>query len=97
MADRGYATAVTRRHLRERGIKAVIPEKRDSIVARRRKGSKGGRLPVFDAHAYKGRNVVKQAFALAKQWRGLVTRYDKLAVVYRGAVILCAVLTWLKV
>ena len=56
----------------------------------------GGRPPAFDEEAYKGRNVVERAFALAKQWRGLATRYDKLAVVYRGAVVLCAVITWLK-
>lgn len=32
-----------------------------------------------------------------KQWRGLATRYDKLAVVYRGAVVVCALVTWLRV
>lgn len=96
LADRGYATGVIRSHLRERGIVTVIPEKRDSIAARKRKGSKGGRPPAFDEEAYKGRNVVERAFSLAKQWRGLATRYDKLAVVYRGAVVLCAVITWLK-
>ena len=96
LADRGYATNVIRNHLRERGIVTVIPEKRDSIAARKRKGSKGGRPPAFDEEAYKGRNVVERAFSLAKQWRGLATRYDKLAVVYRGAVVLCAVITWLK-
>ena len=97
LADRGYATTVIRRHLRERGIVAVIPEKRDSVAARQGKGSKGGRPPAFNAQAHQGRNVVERAFALAKQWRGLATRYDKLAVVYRGAVVLCAVITWLRV
>ncbi|QGU04821.1 hypothetical protein CETAM_07835 [Corynebacterium comes] len=66
-------------------------------MASQRKGSKGGRPPAFDAQAYKSRNVVERAFALAKQWRGLATRYDKLAVVYRGAVVLCAVISWLRV
>lgn len=97
LADRGYATGVIRSHLRERAIVAVIPEKRDSIAARKRKGSKGGRPPAFDEEAYKGRNVVERAFSLAKQWRGLATRYDKLAVVYRGAVVVCALVTWLRV
>ncbi len=40
--------------------------------------------------AYKGRNVVERHFNLAKQWRGLSTRYDKLAITYRAAYILCA-------
>ncbi|NHP18452.1 transposase, partial [Rhodococcus sp. IC4_135] len=35
-------------------------------------------------------------FALAKQWRALATRYDKLAITYRAAVTLCAILTWLR-
>ncbi|WP_438616701.1 hypothetical protein [Microbacterium karelineae] len=29
-----------------------------------------------------------------KQWRGLATRYDKLAVVFRAAVVLNAVIAW---
>lgn len=96
LADRGYASGVIRRQLRRRGIKAVIPEKRDSVAARKRRGSTGGRPPAFDAVAYRGRNVVERSFALAKQWRGLATRYDKLAVVYRGAAVLCAIITWLR-
>ncbi|WP_318247789.1 transposase [Corynebacterium gallinarum] len=84
LADRGYATTV---------IVVVILEARDSVAARQGKGSKGGRQPAFNAQAYQGHNVVKQTFASAKQWRGLDTRYDKLTVVYRGAVVLCAVIT----
>ncbi len=33
---------------------------------------------------YKGRNVIERSFNDHKQWRGLATRYDKLAVIYRG-------------
>ena len=80
--------------LRARGITAVIPEKSDQIAARRRKGSKGGRPPAFDADAYKDRNVVERSFALVKQWRGIATRYDKLAITYRAAAVLHACLTW---
>lgn len=39
IADRAYATGPVREHLRSRGIKAVIPEKKDSPAARPRKGS----------------------------------------------------------
>jgi transposase len=45
---------------------------------------------------YRGRNVVERRFNLLKQWRGLATRYDKLAIVYRSAVVLHAVVTWTK-
>ncbi|MCV7072343.1 transposase, partial [Mycobacterium rufum] len=35
-------------------------------------------------------------YALLKQWRGLATRYDKLAIVYRAAVVLSACITWAR-
>ena len=44
-----------------------------------------GRPVAFDAHDYKNRNVVERAFNHLKNWRGLATRYDKHALVYRGA------------
>ena len=84
-----------RRELRRRGIKAVIPEKSNQVTARKRRGTNGGRPPGFDPTTYKGRNVVERSFALAKQWRALATRYDKLAITYRAAVTLSAILTWL--
>lgn len=93
-ADKAYASGVNRRMLRDRGIHAVIPEKSDQIAARKRKGSKGGRPPGFDAEAYKDRNVVERSFALVKQWRGIATRYDKLAITYRAGAVLHAALTW---
>lgn len=94
LADRAYATGVIRTELRRRGINTVIPDKRDQAAARKRRGSKGARPPGLDANAYKGRNVVQRFFALAKQWRGIATRYDKLAITYRAGVTLCAILTW---
>jgi transposase len=91
IADRAYATGVIRAELRRRRITAVIPDKRGQIAARKRRG---GRPLGFDADAYRGRNVVERSFALAKQWRGLATRYDKLAITYRAAVTISAILTW---
>jgi transposase len=46
--------------------------------------------PVFDAAAYKHRNVVKRAVTTFKNRRGLATRYDKLALVYRTGLVLAA-------
>ena len=37
---------------------------------------------------------MERSFNQLKQWRGIATRYDKLAVVYRAAVVLHAVVTW---
>lgn len=43
---------------------------------------------------YKNRNVIERGFCRLKQWRGLATRYDRLAIVYRAAVVLNAVIAW---
>ncbi|KXO88603.1 transposase [Tsukamurella pseudospumae] len=94
VADRAYTSGVNRRMLAGRGIKAVIPQKVTEIDARRRKGAAGGRPPTFDTDTYKGRNVVERSFNDTKQWRGLATRYDKLAITYRAGVVLQACLRW---
>ena len=96
LADKGYTSKANRTWLADRGIKATIPEKSDQAANRKRKGSAGGRPPAFDSDAYKGRNVVERSFNALKQWRGLATRYDKLAVIYRGGAVLAAILTWLR-
>jgi transposase len=41
-------------------------------------------------------NVVERSFNDHKQWRGIATRYDKLATIYRGGVVLCAITIWLR-
>lgn len=96
VADRAYTNGVNRRMLARRGIKTIIPQKSTEIEARLRKGSDGGRPPAFDADIYKGRNVVERSFSLSKQWRGLATRYDKLAITYRAAAVLHACIRWLR-
>lgn len=53
--------------------------------------------PAFDAESYKSRNVVERSCNLLKQWRGLATRFGKLAIVYRSAVLLATVLTWAEI
>ena len=37
-----------------------------------------------------------RSFNRIKDWRGLATRYDKLAITYRGGVVLCAITIWLR-
>ena len=82
--------------LRSRGITAVIPEPKDQIGHRARRGSRGGRPVGFDVEDYKHRNVVERAFNHLKQWRGLATRYDKHAITYRGGMVLAAIVLWLR-
>ena len=74
----------------------MIPQKSDQIAARKRRGRKGGRPPGLEVD-YTGRNVVERSFALAKQRGALATRYDKLAITYRAAVVLCACITWTRI
>jgi len=96
LADKAYFSRGNRALLRSRGIKAVIAEPSDQIGHRKRKGYKGGRPPKFNTEAYKSRNVMKRSFNVLKQWRGLATRYDKLALTYRGGTVLGAIITWLR-
>ena len=93
-ADKAYSSRAIRGDLRRRGITAVIPEPADQAAHRNKRGSRGGRPPTFDAHDYKRRNVIERSFNTVKQWRGLATRCDKLAIVYRAAAVLHAITVW---
>ncbi|GLV93184.1 IS5 family transposase [Streptomyces sp. JL7001] len=96
LADRAYSSRAIRAHLRERHVRAVIPQPVDQVRHRERRGSNGGRPPAFDADAYKGRNTVERCIACLKQWRGLAMRCDKLAVAYQAALHLAAILIWVR-
>lgn len=94
--DKAYSSRAIRSHLRERGIVSVIPEPADQQGHRKRRGSRGGRPVSYDREDYKGRNVVERSFNEDKQWRALATRYEKLAINYRGGAVLRAITIWLK-
>ena len=94
--DKAYSSRAIRAHLRERGIRSVIPEPADQQGNRKRRGSRGGRPVGYDRDDYRGRNVIERRFCHLKQWRGLATRYDKLTLVYRAAAVLNAVIAWTK-
>ena len=94
--DKAYSSRGHRALLRSRGITAVIPEPSDQVAHRQRKGAAGGRPVSYDAEDYKGRNVVERFFNRIKNWRGVATRFDKLAVVFRGSVVLAAIVDWLR-
>ena len=85
-----------RKILRDRGIQAVIPERSDQVANRKRRGQAGGRPPTFDKVSLKRCNVIGRCFEVPKQWRGTATRYDELALSYRGGVVLRAIIIWSK-
>jgi putative transposase len=93
--DKAYSSRANRALLRRRGIKAVIAEPGDQKRHRKHRGSDGGRPPAFDTEDYKQRNTIERGFNIFKQWRGLATRYDKLALTYRGGAVLRAITAWL--
>ncbi len=95
-ADKAYSGRKNRDLLQARGVTVVIPEKADAIARRKAKGSAGGRPLDFDAEDYKNRNVVERVFNKLKNWRGLATRYDKHALVYRGGMVLASIVLWLS-
>lgn len=92
--DKAYSSRAIRAHLRSRRTKAVIPEPDDQQAHRTRRGARGGRPVALDTTDYRNRNVIERRYCHLKQWRGLATRYDKHATVYRAAIILNATIAW---
>jgi len=86
IADRGYDCDNFRKELKERGIKPVIP------------GRKNRKMPVvFDTHIYKERNFVERFFNKIKGFRRIATRYDKTADMYLGALHVVGIILWLQI
>jgi len=94
--DKAYSSRGHRALLCSRGIVAVIPEPSDQAGHRKKRGSRGGRPVSYHVEDYKQRNVVERFFNRMKNWRGLATRYDKHALIYRGGVVLAAIIDWLR-
>ena len=96
VADKAYSHPSTRSALRSRGIAFTCPERTDQVTRRKAKGSAGGRPPAFDQDVYAGRNVVERCIARLKQFRALATRYAKRAAYFRTALIIAAIVLWLR-
>jgi transposase len=93
IADKGYSTRIIRDYLRRRRIPHTIPERSDQVAARARRGH---RRCGFDRDRYRRRNVVERCFNQLKRFRGLATRYEKLAAHYRAVVTIASLVLWLN-
>ncbi|HLW00074.1 MAG TPA: IS5 family transposase [Ktedonobacterales bacterium] len=84
VGDKGYSSRRSRQYLRRRGIRVVIPHKRNERWRGR-----------FDRAAYRERNRVERLINRLKQFRRVATRYEKRAVNYLAMVVIAAILLWL--
>jgi transposase len=96
LGDKAYSSTAIRAHLRQRGIKATIPEPSDQARNRHQRGSNGGRPPTFDPAAYKDRNTVERAFNQLRQHRAVATRFDKRDFIWRGTIDVASIRIWLR-
>ena len=83
----GFAHPSTRKALRRRRIRTVIPERADQVAHHAARGSRGRRPPAFDPETYQERNLVERAVGRLEQWHGIATRYDRHARNYRAGII----------
>lgn len=81
IADKGYDATHLRLFLESQGTTPVIPNKANRKA-----------IFPFDADLYRLRNLIERTFCRLKDFRGIATRYDKLARNFLSAVCLVAVL-----
>ena len=86
MGDKAFSNKAIRGHCRRRGIIVTIPEKTDQIRHRAKRGSRGGRPPVFDPERYKQRNTGRAVYQQVQGVRAVATRYDKRDFMYQATI-----------
>lgn len=95
-ADRAYSSRANRAYLRGRGIKAVIPERKDQAAHRKNRGSHGGRPISHDPDLYEQRNTAERCINQIKVWRGLAFRFDKTPASYLAGLHLRGAILWIR-
>ncbi len=85
LGDRGYDADWFREALKDKGIRACIP------------GRKQRKKPVkYDQRRYKRCNRIEIMFGRLKDWRRVATRYDRCPKVFLSAIALAALVIYLR-
>ena len=85
LADKGYDADYIVARIVAMDAEPVIPPKSNRKESRE-----------YDDFLYKERNVIERMFGKMKHFRGIATRYSKLAVSFLAFLQLAAILLWLK-
>ena len=83
LGDKAYDSAELREWLKDRGTKAVIPNKSNRKQPFR-----------FSKKSYKKRHRIENAFCRLKDFRRIATRYDRLARNFLASICLVAAVVW---
>jgi len=94
--DKGYSYTQCRKLLRRRGIRHMIPERRDQREQRQKKGQVGGRPCVYEHLRYAHRNIAERCILRLLWFRRVATRYDKRDASYLAFVTIAAIMLWLR-
>jgi len=85
IADKGYDADALVADLEQRGIEPVIPPRSNRKEPRK-----------TDFALYCERNLVERFFNRIKHYRGIATRFDKLANTFLAGILLVCVILWLN-
>ena len=80
LGDKAYDSDDARELLASQDIVATIPSRSNRLLP-----------PAYDTRSYKGRHLIENAFMDAKQFRGIFTRFSKLAIMFEGQ---CQLVAW---
>ncbi len=80
LGDKAYDSNDARELLASLDIVATIPPRSNHLQP-----------PEYDKRSYKARHLIENAFMDAKQFRGIFTRFSKLAIMFEGQ---CHLVAW---
>jgi len=83
-ADKAYDTNDIIAYAEARGMKTVIPPKKNRVVQHE-----------YDKELYKLRHLIENAILKLKRWRGIATRYAKHSTSFLSAVFIRCISLWI--